>query len=178
METLRKEIDGKRVQLDVQKISYQDELYLKLDLKELEIKDTNTIDFIVKNIPIQYNFCKTISIEDNSLIVQAVPCKNKVDTLFDSISKNKTKDIKVELDGKVINTKIIDADDYYKSLVIEINGIKDIKKMSLSYNSIECANSMIDNFELEDNELIVNLSKIRQWLKSTKYFYQKYLKTI
>jgi len=169
-------IDGKTVSLDVVKISYVDDFFVELDLKNLKIQNINSVQFLSLGKPIKYDFCKKIYIENNHLIVKAIPCRTKADELLDILKKDDAKTLKVETDGDVFPTKIIFVDDYYKSLVVKPHSSKPIEKMSLAYKNIEISNDMIENFDLEDGELIINFYQDTKLEKNYKLFLSKILR--
>lgn len=163
-------IDNKKVKLKVKKISYVDEFYIELDLSNLKVKDINSIKFLNNDKIIKYEFCKKVDIIGDSLKILAVPCKDEADKLLDSLEKNKAKKIKIEVDGKVFSTDIIEIDKYYKSLIVKAKGLNTAKRVSLAYNNIEIDNSKVQSCELDDDELIIDFYQDANMEKNFKIF--------
>jgi len=163
-------IDNKKVKLKVKKISYVDEFYIELDLSNLKVKDINSIKFLNNDKIIKYGFCKKVDIIGDSLKILAVPCKDEADKLLDSLEKNKAKKIKIEVDGKVFSTDIIEIDKYYKSLIVKAKGLNTAKRVSLAYNNIEIDNSKVQSCELDDDELIIDFYQDANMEKNFKIF--------
>ena len=169
-------IDNKKVSLDVQKISYQDELYLKLALNGLKISNINNIKFIAKNKEVNIGFCHKFLVKDDSLILMAQKCKDRADRLLEKLQEDKAKQLKIEVDGKVFSTKIIYVDNYYKSLVVEPKGIKEAKRVSLAYKDIEIDNSFVQSVEMVDGEFVINFYQDNTMEKKFKLFLSEILK--
>ena len=163
-------IDNKKVKLKVKKISYVDEFYIELNLSNLKVKDKNSIKFLNNDKIIKYEFCKKVDIIGDSLKILAVPCKDEADKLLDSLEKNKAKKIKIEVDGKVFSTDIIEIDKYYKSLIVKAKGLNTAKRVSLAYNNIEIDNSKVQSCELDDDELIIDFYQDANMEKNFKIF--------
>jgi len=169
-------IDSKRLYLDIIDISYQDELFIKFDLKDIKINDKESIKVIADNTELDYGFCKEINIEDNILSIYAKTCEDEIDNLLKNLSTKQDEKIKVELDGKVFDTKVIFSDPYYKSLIVDANNIKKAQKVSLAYGKMEIDNSKVETFEIMDNELIINFKTVENVNKSYKIFLSKILR--
>ncbi len=170
-------IDGIMHSLEILAVSYQDDLFIKFKLNNLKVQDVNSIQLYLKGEPIEYGFCKDITIQNDILTIKAKPCKTKVDNLIEVLQKNKAKNIKVEIDGEVFQTKIKFVDDYYKSLIVQnVKNLKEAKHTSVAYQDIEIDNTMIENTDIEDDELIINFKQNDNMVKNYKIFLSKVLR--
>ena len=169
-------IDDKILYLEVLNISYQDEYFIQLKLEDTNIKDLQNIKLIADNKPLEYTFCKDITYQNNILTIKAKRCTDKIDTLLNKIDKSANKTLKVELDGEVFKTNIIEADPYYRILVVNPHKVKKAEALSLAYGDIEISNNLIDSFEIEDGELIINFKTSQNLQKNFKLYLSKILR--
>lgn len=169
-------IDNQKHRLAIQNIIYQDEQSISIKLNGLKIKDINSVKLLSKNTPIEYGFCKNITIVDDILKIEAINCKDKIDILQEKIEKDKAQDIKVEVDGKVFSTKIIYNDIYYKSIVLAAKDITSIKNISIKYQNLECDNRYVDSTEISNGEIIINFKEDKTKIKNFKRFLSHILK--
>lgn len=169
-------IDGVKHQVKVDKISYTDEFFIELNTPNIDIKDPNNIKFVVEDQAIEYGFCKKISTANRKVRVEAIPCETKADKLFHNLESDQAKSIKLEVDGDVFNAKINDVDSYYKSLILQLPNTKEIKRISLGYKNLEFDSSMIESFELDGDELVINFFQDQTVEKNYKIFLSKMLK--
>lgn len=170
------EIDGKKIILPVVSIDYQEEMRIELALNGLKIANLETVAFLAQGKPIEYDFCKKIIQDGDGLIIRAIDCETKTDKLQDLLEKEKPQMIKVEVDGKVFDTKIIFNDISYKSLVLDPKGITEAKNISLHYKDFEVDNSMVADVLITNGELVVNFKEDRTKNKKFKLFLSKILK--
>ncbi|MEA2017287.1 MAG: hypothetical protein U9N59_02465 [Campylobacterota bacterium] len=175
-DTVALQIDNRPIKLKVSDISYQDDLFIKLHLDGLHIEDTNSIRFLSLGKEIPYGFCYDNIIEDDTLILQAKQCKDKIDNLLEILANKEGEKISVEMDGNVFSTKIIYSDIGYKSLVLQAHDTKQAKNISLGYGNIEIDNSKIESFDIEGGEIIINFFQDSSMEKEYKLFLSKILK--
>jgi hypothetical protein len=169
-------IDTKHKKLKVEDISYDDRLYIKLNLDGLKIEDKKTIKFLSLNDPIDYNFCYDNIIKDDTLTLQVKKCKDKIDLMLETLANKKDQDIKVELDGVVSTTKIIYSDPTFKSLVLKATNQTNAKNISLKYQNTEISNDFVESFEIDDGEIIINFYQDKSMVKNYKLFLSKILR--
>lgn len=163
-------VDDKEHDLKVNQVSYQDELFIELDLGELSLKNPQSIKFIASNEILEYGFCKRIEIDETTLTLRAVTCRDRVDELLKTLDELSVKSIKLEIDGKVMSSDVIFSDTQYKSLILSANNITKADKLSLAYKDTEIDFSSVESHEISNNELIINFYQDSTKVKNYKRF--------
>ena len=170
------QIDGKKQALEVENISYVDELYVKLKLNGLKIDNKDSLKFLVHSMPLDYNFCKDILLEDDTITLQAKPCKTKADKFLAKLQNDNAKYLKLEANGNVQDQKIVFVDTDFSSLVLAKKGLRRLDTVSLAYKGIEIDRSFIQSYEIEDDQLIINFYQDSNMEKNYKLFLANILK--
>lgn len=148
-------IDGKRYDLNLLDLNYDDGLSIKLDIKDIDIKNINTLTFLSKNKPIEYDFCKKITLLDSTVTLSALPCKSDVDRFLENLHNKKR--ISLTINNTPYEAKIKKVDKAGYIVVVDIDS--KIEPNTLSFNDKSIKKNDIEDFEKVDNDLYIYLKE-------------------
>lgn len=149
------ELDNKRYWLDIIDFEYDDKLKISLDLKDLHVKDKNSIKIISKDEEVEPDFCIKTSINGNTFTIESKFCKDNIDYFFQKLHEKEAKYLTLNIDSKERKLKIVEIDEFYRTIVLKYENENPIKGINIELEEISIPNSSIQSIESFNDELIV-----------------------